>query len=355
MGNFNNLPSYTNLISIDIQSDESILSVCNSLSISLYNLSATFCLVKYRFYINNTFNDMFNEICKTEYRGYTPISRGFIVSWYNIKRFGRAIYDGNDARRKNIYLCTSDLKWKLFRELRKTFKSYFGQDLMFPPTFETYSTNIRLNNKCENRAFWHSVMFGNYVDYSFEYNLCVCWHENEGDKEGVRLSAYRGENNNVDMDSRSREYVRHELAGTYAVYMVASTMNRIAMRDIAICNKRMSSAMRSRRTHNLFKARVYIENKLYYVRRFANEFSDNTNITNNMKFYNERFKTESMTSDVYRHISNDIGETRDFIDNLLSLSDKAAQYMHSKFSVTISLMALLVAVLSLIAVIVSNM
>ena len=352
MGRYIDRRSFSNLYVVKLIHNRYLEEFSPQVSISLRNLSSSFLVVKYRFYISNRFNEDFNAICKTRYLPYTDIFRPFNIPWYRPRKFGTSLYTGNDGRRRGIYTFTTNFKWNAFKELRKYFPIYFERNHLFPPTFETYSTNIRPNSNPENIGFWSSVMWGFQTDYAPKYNLCVCWDYKCGQHEGIRLSAYCG-GNYTDSDQLP-EIAKHELSDIYAVYMTASSLRNIAERDIAICNKKISKAIRKEKISSVLKVRVQVEQELYYSYRFISEFSGDTIDYDDAKeFYSHiyKYKSDSRTMTGLKNISKFTSETKQQIDTLLHVLDDAAEYGSSKFNMNLQRFMMAVTVLSLITAI----
>lgn len=314
-------------------------------TISLHNLSSSFVVVQYRLHISKEFNNVIKQICTTKYTGYTDVSRQFNIPWYKPKKFGRKIYDGNQIRCREFYQVISRLKWQAMSEIKKYFTINFLSNEIFPPTFETYSTNIRPSKKYTNRGFWKSVMFDFFADYAPEFNSCVCWGK-FGNHEGVRLSAYCG--GNYSTKDCSPKDMNYEIANIYAVFIVANTMELIAERDIATCNRKISKAIKSLKTVSVLKVRVNVEKKLYYSYRFINEFTGNTiNHDYENKFYNEFYK-RSISSIKFQTIHKNIKNTKEKYDNIFKILDDMAEYRSAELNIKLQWLMMIVTVLSLL-------
>ena len=156
----------------------------------------------------------------------------------------------------------SQLKWQILKEIRKIYSVRFWDDGIFTPTFETYSTNIRPSNERRNLEFWDSISFDRVADYAPTYNACVCWDYKHGENEGIRLAAFCG--GNYSRDDHLPEIAHHDISDIYGVYLTAATLEYVADRDIAICNKKISKVIRKAKTSSVLKVRVAVERKLYY-------------------------------------------------------------------------------------------
>jgi hypothetical protein len=348
MGHYYDSVSYAHLLSVKFKSNQYLSKYCYSMQISLRNLSSSLLITKFRLCINKDFNIELNKVINAHYESKVEFIRQFNMPWYKPNRFGRTFPSGDDIRNRNMYRLISSLKWEALKEIRKTFKCFFFLQNVFPPVFETYSTNIRPVNNYNDRRhgeFWHSVMLNETVaDYSLEYNACVCWENDRGNFEGTRLIGYCGGDYPENMKPR---FVQHELADVYAIYLVASTLNNIARHDIALCNKKMSVALKSRRTQKLLNSRVDIEKKLYYSRRFVNDFTGDTIDKEELSLRNDFFKI-SITSNQMKQIVKKIAETRALINEILGLISDAIEYKSSKSNITIQFFMLVIALLSLI-------
>ena len=228
---------FSRLPTVEIKKNRSVSHYISYVATSIRNLSSSFLLVAYRFYITEEFNQELERICKSSYGPYSDVSRQFNIPWYNPKRFGRAMFTGDDARKKEYYQLLANLKWNAFVELRRTFTIHFAQDSLFPPTFQTFSTNIRPDNNRENRSFWDSVMLRPPIDDAPKFNACVCWDYDCGQNEGICLSAFFG--GKYTESDFLPEIAEHDLSNAFSAYMTASSMRRIAERDIATCNRKL--------------------------------------------------------------------------------------------------------------------
>ena len=351
-GQYRDDQAFASILSITFCKNNKLQQSCTSLSVSLRNLSTTFLLVRYRVYISQQFNDEIQNICKKKYLGFTTIHRHFNTPWYAVKRFGRAFYTGNDARKKEIYAIISHLKWEIMKELRKTFSIYFLQDHIFTPTFETYSTNIRPNkNKC-NLDFWDSISFGHNTDYAPIYNACVCWYYNCGKNEGVCLTCFCG--GNYSTDNNLPELAHAEISDIYGVYLTASTLERVAERNIEICNRRISKNIRKSKTSSILKVRVSVEQKLYYSYRFISEFSGKTIDHDDVKAFRHQFyKKDSISSMSLEYLPKEIKQSKQQIDNILKILNDAAEYRSSESNIRLQWIMMIVTILSLFVALLS--
>lgn len=248
--------AFTHILSVRFRKNEKLQQSCSDISVSLRNLSATFLLVQYRVYITKEFNAKIAEVCKEKYSGYTTVYRQFNTPWYAVKKFGRSSHTGNNVRQEKIYKMISQLKWQILMEIRKTYSVRFWDDGIFTPTFETYSTNIRPSNERRNLEFWDSISFDRVADYAPTYNACVCWDYKHGENEGIRLSAFCG--GNYSRDDHLPEIAHHDISDIYGVYLTAATLEYVADRDIAICNKKISKVIRKTKTSSVLKVRVAV-------------------------------------------------------------------------------------------------
>lgn len=352
MGRYVGWQTFSNLHAVILTHSPYLANYAPEVAISLRNLSSSFLVVKYRFYVDQHFNDKYNSICKTKYLSYSDISRQFNIPWYKPHKFGRSMYTGNDARSKELYLLLAELKWKAYRELRQYFSFRFEVDQLFPPTFETYSTNIRPDKTRENLDFWNSVMIGMNPDYAPKYNACVCWDYKCEQHEGISLTALCGGNyTNTD---HMPEIAEHELSDMFAVYMTASSIRRIAERDIAISNKTISKVIRNARTSSVLRVRVNVEKTLYYSYRFISEFSGETiDYDDVVEFKNERYKDGSITASCLKNISKSTTETKTQIDVLLNLLNDAADCVNTRSNMSLQWFMMAVTILSLIVAVIA--
>lgn len=340
--------AFTHILSVRFRKNEKLQQSCSDISVSIRNLSATFLLVQYRVYITKEFNAQIAEVCKEKYSGYMSVYRQFNTPWYAVKKFGRSSHTGNNVRQEKIYTMVSQLKWQILKEIRKTFSVCFWANGIFTPTFETYSTNIRPSKERRNLEFWDSISFDRVADYAPTYNACVCWDYKHGENEGIRLAAFCG--GNYSKENCIPEIVHHDISDIYGAYLTASTLEYVAKRDIAMCNKKISKVIRKTKTSSVLKVRVAVERKLYYCYRFISEFSGKSIDHDDAKaFRHQFFKKGSVSSRSLEGISERIKETKTQIDNILKLLNDAAEYRSSESNIKLQWIMMIVTVLSLFA------
>lgn len=347
LGQYYDGRAFSHVLSVSFRKNKELQKYCSDISISLRNLSATFLVVKYRVYITKEFNDKFAEICKEKYSGYTTVYRQFNTPWYSVKKFGRSSHTGNNTRQEKLYELISRLKWDVLKEIRKTFSVRFWEDKIFTPTFETYSTNIRPSKDRSNLDFWDSISFDNAADYAPIYNACVCWDYKHSNYEGIRLAAYCG--GDYTKKDHLPGIVHHDISDIYGVYLTASTLGIVSERDIAVCNKKISKAIRKAKTSSVLKVRVAVERKLYYSYRFISEFSGKSIDHDDAKAFRHQFyKKGSVSSRSLEGISERTKESKTQIDNILKLLNDAAEYRSSESNIKLQWIMMIVTILSLV-------
>ncbi len=351
MEQFFDYEAFDNLCVVNVENNKKLARYATQLSISIRNLSFSFLAVHFRFYINDEFNKVLKEIYSTTYSPYTKVLRQINVPWYKPYRFGRSFFTGDNKREEVMYNTISRLKWDMYYELRKHVSIYFDREELFPPVFSTYSTNIRPGDFKSENGFWKSILFESCADYSIRYNACVCFNKTEA-KEGTNLCAYCGEKYN-DHEIEP-ELAQHDLANIYGTYMVASCLNKIAIRDVALCNKRISKAIKRSNLSKILKLRVKVNNKLYYSKRFISEFTGKSIDKSEINNFKHRYLRNSSISDKWlTNISNSTLETKKHIDLLMSLLNDSAEYGNVRSNNKIQWIMLLVTSFSLLIAIIS--
>lgn len=346
MGRYIDGRAFSNLHDIAFTHNDYLAKNAPRINVSIHNLSASFLAVKYRVYIADAFNDELQEVYKRDYLPSSDVSRQFNTPWYKPWKFGKSMHRSDDERYKAVYSKLSELKWEIYKELKKFMKVYFFDDGMFPPVFTTYHTNIRPSSDREKLDFWYSIGLDHNADYSQPYNLCVGWDEKISENEGLRLSAFCGG------DYKSGDYLpgiaEYDCSKIYCVYMVASTIRRIAERDIAICNKKISKAIRKSGSAKLLKVRAKVEKKLYYSYRFMSEFSgESIDMRDTSSFRNSLIKDGSLTKANLNGIAEHTLETKEQIDTILHLLNDSAEYQTAKSNMALQWFMMIVTVLSL--------
>lgn len=357
IGSYMDYFSTSKLCTIELCHNKYLKQYAPRVSISLQNLSTSFLLVKYRFHINKEFNEKVNTTCKSDYPPYSSIVRGVNTSWYQPQRFGRLLYTGNDARAKALYSLISKMKWQAYKELKKWFSINFAKVHLFPPTFETYSTNIRPNNSLENRKFWQSVRLNYHSDYAPKFNICVSMNDECEPSEGMNCSAYCGGGYSSENDNRFKSY-QYYISDIYAVYLVANSINYVAKLNLAQGNKQISRAINKAKTASILKVRANVEQNLYYSYRFISEFTGNTiDLSDVTEFHCPSYKDKKGSNTEWRlkGISQDTNISKNNIDALFKILNDAAEYGNSKLNLNIQRLMMLVTFLSLFVAILSMM
>ena len=338
---------FSTLPTVEIKKRKSISHCFSYVAISIRNLSSSFLLVNYRIFITDEFNQALEQICKSDYKPYSDVSRQFNIPWYKPKRFGRAMYTGDDLRRKEYYQLLSKLKWNAFSDLSRYFTFHFAQNNLFPPTFQTFSTNIRPDKTRKNSGCWNSVMLRSPIDYAPELNACVCWDYDCSQNEGTCLSVYSG--GNYTGSGILPEIAEYDLASVFSTYMTASSMRRIAERDIAACNRKISNAIRHARTSGILRTRVNVERKLYYSYRFICEFSGETIDNSDCKYFSlDLDKKRSYMQMSFDGITESVKDTKASIDSLLHMLNDAAEYRSTSANITLQWFMTIITLLSLL-------
>lgn len=344
--------SFSNLVSAIICHNDYLNKNTAQVSISLINLSSSFLVVNYKFYISDEFNKLLNKICKTKYSAFSKPFKLINMPWYRPYRYGVSGYAGNDVRSEELYHFISKFKWNAFNELRRYFTIHFEQDNLFPPTFETYCTNIRPKKSFENRMFWDSIMLKGHLDYSIEYNACVNFKYKKFQYEGTSLSAYCG--GVYSKTSLSPEAIQHDISDIYAVFVTADSMARVAKRNLAEYNKNISNAIHSLKILKILKVRVNLERKLYYSYRFISEFSGNTiDYRPTKNFIGYMNKRNSATESYLKNILKSTKTTKEKIDSILKILNDAADAGSEKSNIKIQWVMLVITLLSLIVAFIS--
>lgn len=351
LGRFLDGNAFSHLLSVVFQKNDYLQKHCRGLAISLRNLSTTFLIVKYRVYLNEEFNSVIQNICNNKYNGYSRVYRKFDVPWFAVKKFGRSYYTGDNRRQEELYRFITQLKWKTVKEIRKKINIHFLNDRIFPPTFETYSTNIRPEKDGTNDDFWRSVLLDSRIDYAPRYNACVCWGYKRSRNEGNRLAAYcGGDYSNSDF---LQDIAKHDLSDTFAEYLTATSIDYVANRDIENFNKKISKVIRKNNTGSLLKLRVKVERKMYYSYRFLSEFSGKSiSIDDGKTFRHPRLKN-SYTILNLKSVAKWTAESKKQIDNVLKLLNDAAEYKSSQSNSKAQWVMLIVTILSLVIAVLS--
>lgn len=352
MGRYIDGRAFSNLHDIAFTHDDYLEKYAPEINVSIHNLSASFLVVKYRVYIADAFDDVLQEIYKREYKPSSDVSRQFNIPWYKPWKFGKSMYRSDDERYKAVYSKLSELKWRIYKEIKKYMKVYFSDDGMFPPVFTTYHTNIRPSSDREQLEFWYSIGLDHNADYSPLYNLCVGWDDNISKNEGVSLSAFCG--GDYSKEDSLPSIAEYDCADIYCVYMVASTIRRIAERDIAICNKKISKAIRKAGSSKLLRVRASVEKQLYYSYRFMSEFSgESIDMGDTSSFRNPLIKDGSFTKSCLAGIAEHTSETKKQIDTILHLLDDSAEFQTAKSNMALQWFMMIVTVLSLVAAVIA--
>lgn len=340
-----------NLLTVEFAKNKKTSKYLPQVSVSIWNLSLSFLVIKYRFYLSSAFNEELNHIFKCKYKPLSDVARQPNVPWYKPWKFDEITFNGDVARYNASQSKLSELKWAAFCEIKRWFNVHLADCELFPPTFETYATNICFTPESEHLEFWNSVGLAYYSDYSNFYNAWVSWKKDERTKEGLSLKVFY-----VDKLSDYQSIcVGLNLSDEFSVYMVANCLERIAERDIAVCNKKISKAIRKAKPSKLLKVRSAVRRKLYYCYRFASEFTgDSVGFRVKTDFVNPESGASSIIEYDIKDITSKVSEMKQRIDNIVKLLDNAAEYESAKANMTlqwfmafITLISLVVAALAL--------
>ena len=342
---YHDSPAFISLCTVKLCHNDFLNQYADRVAVALRNLSPTFLIIRYRFIINKEFNTEFNQTCQKKYLPYSEICMPIDAPWYNPRRVGLSLYTGDDARKKEVYFLLSEVKWKAFSELKKYFSMHFEKDIVFPPVFETYSTNIRPDNNHKNDGFWHSVLLDIHTDYAPKYNSCVSWEYDYSNNKGERLVYCFGGDYGTDCLPGIAHF---NASDAFAIYLTADTMRRIAIRDIAALNKQISKVIKKNKTGSILKTRVSVERKLYYNYRFLNEFTDSTLDYSVIKEFKNSIFNESFTERSFRDLVERTSKTREQIKTILNILNNAAEYCSSRSTIRMQWIMMVITLLSLI-------
>lgn len=344
--------AFSRLYDIEISNNDYLKKNAPQLSVSVHNLSTSFLFVKYRFYISDSFSNELQEVFKMAFNPETDIVREYNIRWYEPWKFGKRIYRSDDIRQKTVYLKLAEIKWQIYTELAKNFKIYFSQSNLFPPVFSTYHTNIKIVDDSKHDTFWHSIGINDNFDCSTTYNLFIGYENDIGKYEGLRISSFCG--GKYKSTDHLPEIAEHNCSDIYGTYLVANAMNIIAERNIAICNKKISKAIRKGRTLKLLKLRATTERKLYYIYRFLSEFSGATLNTEDLaeaNFYNRYKKERSLTQLFLNGIPKHVDKMKSAIDSILDLLNNSTEFQTAKANMILQWGMIIITVLSLLVAI----
>ena len=325
--------------------------------ISICNLSDSFLVVRYRVYCSEEFNKDLNSLYGQQYNSYFRVSRQIDCPWFMPWKFGKYYYHSNTARLNAINKKMAEFKWQIYKEIKKYFTVYFKRNDMFPPTFETYSTNIRSSKDGPIHDFWESIgIHSDNTDYSTDYNMCVVWPRNShivNEKEGLNLKAYSG--GKYSVNSFLPDIALAEVTSSYGVYMVANTINRIASRDIENLNRKISNAIRFSNSNRLLKLRMKAEKKVYYTYRFIKEFTGKSiDVGDVMKFHCPYYrKIKSISENSLSGITQNISKTKEQINSILQLLNNFTEYSMAKSNMGLQWFMTVITILSLVVAIIA--
>lgn len=332
--------------------DSPLSEYFSDMDIFIYNLSSSFLIVSYRFFLQETTQNKFNALCKRQYVGCSDSFRAFDMPWYKPLLFRQSLASGNQVRERAVYQFLTTLKWNAYQSICKSFRVYFSKNNMFPPTFECYRTNIPPDSTNANLPFWYSVMFQPLTDYAPERNLCVNWGYDESLHEGMRLAAYLGEN---DFAYKGTSHLHYSISDYFAGYLVSNTMIKIAERKIADCNRKISKMIHKSSSAKILKLRVKIDQELHHLNRFTMEFSGKSIRSDIASIFCSDFFSEknSFTASNFKYLPNAVKNAAQMISNTTRLLDNAAEYRNAKSNMTLQGWMAFVTVLSLFAAIVA--
>ena len=99
MGRYSDGEAFANLHTVEIGDDLFHKMFAPQVTISIHNLSASFLVLKYRFYISDEFNEKLITAYRAEYESSSDVSRQYDTPWYKPWRFGKAYFTGDNESR----------------------------------------------------------------------------------------------------------------------------------------------------------------------------------------------------------------------------------------------------------------
>lgn len=346
IGAYTDYSSFSNFCTIVLKHNPVLENYAPNVCISLINLSTSFLAVRYRFCISKSFQALFTEICAKGHTAVHTISKSINTHWFTPWRFGMAEYICKDSKEQELYEAISRLKWEMFKELKKHFHIHLADYSLFPPSFDTFRTNIRPDKKNSNSEFWRCFQLSASSDYSPKLNACLSWEYNNSFHEGTRLMLFcGGDYPNVDMYPGLAEY---HLSEQYTVYLLSHDISRCAKAVLQDYNDQISKAIKSRKTSKILKTRVLVRKKLFYAYRFLKEFTGSTIAWNDLSAFRCCYNKKSWSVRVQEHLTTNLSEQKEQIDHLLELMDNMADYKEAKTNMRIQTWMVPITILSLI-------
>ena len=173
-------------------------------------------------------------------------------------------------------------------------------------------------------------------------------------KDLLRMMSYSG--GNISSDDSMPDIAKHDIIHTYEIYLAATSLRSIAERDIALCNKKISKAIRNRKASRILKTRVDVEQKLYYSYRFISEFTGDTIDSSDADaFKNPHIQESSLVKYCLKEVSTQVKETKQQIDIILKNMNDAAEFITTKSNLSLQWFMMIVTILSLIIAIFSSL
>lgn len=345
---FTDSESFYNIITCPIVKNQKLKKFCQQISIEIISLSPSYLIIRYRFVMTNEFNNAFKDIMRINYHGHFDTVRSSQFDWRKPWRTPYTFYEGDDERRQKVYDFINDVKWTMYDEIQKNFGCYFGNEGKFPPSFETYQTNI-LPQRDRNAAFWRSILIDtNFMEYSTELDMCIAWNFTST-KEPMKIQAIQGENYNP-----FSSVMLSEISNEYAEYLVARELNAVARDCMTKCNRDIGKELKKPKSRSILNTRLKVEKQLYYSRRFVVEFKSDLKGCRTTK----RFKpacmhrgtvtiaSKSFTEQAFNSLDNTSKSTMEMIDNILKHFDAMAESNNAYFSYKIAKYALVIAIIT---------
>ncbi|MGN0004640.1 MAG: hypothetical protein ACI37Z_01495 [Candidatus Gastranaerophilaceae bacterium] len=346
----NSYESFSSIGTFAVDKTDPMFEFITGFEISLHNLSNTFCAVKYRCHINKEINVKYNKIINSYYKSEITPHKLYSKPWHKISFYSLSMSTGNQTRKKTLYLYTAQIKWQLIKHITRNFTTYFSRDKLAFPIFETYSTNIR--PKIERMDdFWESVPFGNEVDYSFEYNSCICMNPNGFEDDENTIIAYCG--GSYKNENFGPGIFMYDISDSYIAYLAAEGMNQVLSNNTERYNTEISNAITKPTTMRLLKKRMNMKKDLFYSYRFACEFDGNSldySYNNTLKNgYNDfSFKKIYFDECVKKTHQNKYN-----VDNLLDLLNTLTEYSSGRANFMLQVIMAIITVLSLVVAIIA--
>ncbi|GAB6109043.1 hypothetical protein [Fusibacter bizertensis] len=260
--------SFLRLPIVAINDSSDCYKYVKKVSLSLYNLSNTLCIVDYELVLTDEAKKNYNDLIKMNVKGEDRLSKNFNTKWFEVNKMGMGVRSEVLYKADLVNNFISEIKWLSACELAKYFNLFFHNHNMLQPSINCFRTNIKANK--EHLKFWRSLGMSQYADYSTNYDTCICWTSLQNTQLSDRLNLISSFEQSNDFNFSS-----YSLPKYFMAFMVGNSTNVLTKMKLKKINNTVGN-MYNHRFNNLswlLKEKASIEVELLVPMRLLNEIT----------------------------------------------------------------------------------